>query len=228
MKKTAVAIVCIVAVIAVIFALKGKDKPNDINTSVSSSSSEIAGTENDSAENTEEKENNQENNKDEIVTKDPDALVKITLPLSFYDAENKSDTSGFFKKSSYKSCTVDESDKTFTVTMKSLNHDFMLTNVGLQVIKNLAALLDSEEYPYVKEIGKYNGDFSEIEMIVDRKGFESADNSDVLVNLITSCGIFYQLYTTENKYSCKVTITCNESGETLKEAFVKQSNKDFR
>ncbi len=149
-------------------------------------------------------------------TKNPNKLVKVTLPLSYYDAAAKADTNGFINKGNYQKLEINEKDKTFTATMKSLTYDLMLSNVGLQVIRNIAEILDdNKKYPYVKDLGDYNSDFSQIELIVDKELYAEADNTDDLAPFVAGCGIFYQMYSTENNYSCTVTIVSEEDNEVL-------------
>ena len=161
-------------------------------------------------------------------TKDPERLVEITMPLSYYDAVNKCDVSGFFSKSSYHSCRINEEKKTFTVTIKSITHDFMLANVGIQVISTIGSILDSDEYPYIKGLGTYNSDFSEIEFIVNEESYKSAKNTAKMFELAGSSGIFYQLYTTENSYKCTITLTDEATGEKVAEKTFRKSNSDLK
>ena len=220
MKKRVVAICCaaLVLIIAGSFVLSGnngKDKPEESGTTETSVHT--------SEQTTEDKDPDIVNG-----TKNPDKLVKITMPLSHFDAQNQSDISGFFKKSNYKDLKVDEKKKTFTVTIKSINHDFMLSNVGLQVIKNIATLLDdSKNYSYFKQLGNYNSNFSQIELLVDAKEYKAAKNAGELVDFIGSCGIFYQLYTTENEYECTVTVKSVKSGKVLDEKHFSQNNSEL-
>lgn len=215
MKKTLIAILCTVLVIAVAFVLIKKDKPAANDDATTSSVSQQQTTKDDSPA-------------VQNGTKDPDKLLEITMPLSYYDAINKCDIAGFFSKGSYESCRINEKQKTFTVTVKSITHDFMLSNVGLQVIKNLASMLDSGSYPYLKGLGKYNADFSEIEIIVDGNAYKSASGTDKLLDFIGSCGIFYQLYTEENSYKCKVTVTDEKTGEEIAKETFRQNNSDLK
>ena len=213
MKKILIAAVCVAVVLVAIIVFTGKNKPEE---EPSTTVSETAQTEVTTEDKTPEIQNG---------TKNPDKLVKITMPLSYFDAENQTDIGGFFKKSSYKSCKVNEKNNTFTITIKSINHDFMLSNVGLQVVKTLATLLDSDDYPYIKELGRYNSDFSEIELIVDEKQYKQEKDPEILLAFVGSSGIYYQLYTTENEYQCKVAIKGAKSGKILAEKTFNQDNK---
>ena len=109
--------------------------------------------------------------------------------------------------------------------MNSLAHDMMLINVGIQTIKNMANSIESEKYPFFKELNKYNDNFSEITVFVDKAGYtaEGTDKEGFMA-FIAGCGIYYQLYTTENDYTCKVVIQDKESGEILDAKIFQQNN----
>jgi len=215
MKKRVIGILCAVLIIIAVVAIVKKVKPTG-NTAASTSSSDVQQPSID--------------NSPIIVngTKNPDRLVEITMPLSYYDAANKCDVSGFFNKNTYHSCRVNEKQKTFTVTLKSITHDFMLANVGIQVISNIGTMLDSDEYPYIKGLGKYNSDFSEIEFIVDAGAYSSAKNTDEMLEFAGNCGLLYQLYTTENSYKCKIIITDEKTGEKITDKTFRQDNNGLK
>lgn len=214
MKKRVIIAVAVVLVIAAAIAISGnREKPEEPTSSTTSAAAqEVA-----------------EDNSPELQngTKNPDKLVKITLPLSFYDEKNQGDTDGFINKGNYEKIKVDEKDGTFTVTMKALTHDLMLSGVGLQVIKSIVTLLDNEDYPYVKQLGNYNSDFSEIELLVDAKEYKAAKNSGDIAPFVAGCGIFYQMYSTENSYRCKVIIKSVKSGKVIDEYYAEQNNSNM-
>lgn len=213
MKKRVIVgiVIVLVIIIAAVALFSGKDEPDE---PVSSSGTTVSQQE------------TQKDNTPDIVngTKNPDKLVRVTLPLLFYDAKKKGDTEGFIHAGNYEKISVDEKDKTFTVTMKSITHDFMLSSVGIQVIKSIVSLLDNKDYPYVKQLGNYNSDFSEIELLVDAKEYQAAENKDEIAPFVASCGIFYQVYSTENSYSCKVLIKSVKSGKIIDEYVAQQNN----
>lgn len=160
----------------------------------------------------------------EISKKDPNELVYFTMPLSHLKQEDREDLEGFCKKNNYENCVVNEAEGTFTVTMKALPHDFMLTNVGMQVIKNIALVYDVKAYSYVKDIESYNDNFSEITLAVDGEAYVKAKNREKLLAHVGSCGIYYQLYTTANTYTCHVIIKDEASGEIIDAKSFEQDN----
>lgn len=200
-KKVFIGIAVLLVIIAIIIFTGKKDKDDSAPAATTTSQQETT-----------------EDNSPDFVngTKNPNKLVKVTLPLSYYDALAKADTSGFINKGNYEKIEINEKDKTFTATMKSLTYDLMLSNVGLQVIKNIAAILDNDkDYPYVKDLGEYNGNFSQIELIVDEELYKEASGTEALGTFIASCGAFYQMYSTENRYECTVTFTSEKDGKVL-------------
>lgn len=215
MKKSVIIGLCVALVIIVAIAIFSKnDKPEEPAVSDTTVTTQQETTE----DNTPELQNG---------TKNPDKLVKVTIPLSFYDAVKKADTNGFIHSGNYEKLDVNEKNKTFTVTMKSLPYDFMLTNVGLQVIQSVVTLLDNEKYPYIKALGEYNSDFSVIELIVDEEEYGKAKNTDEIGPFVASCGIFYQMYSTENKYRCNVVIRAQSDNKVLDEYSAQYDNNSL-
>lgn len=215
MKKRVIIGIIVVLVLAAVIALTAKkQQPDEAASTTTSAASQQETTE----DNTPELQNG---------TKNPDKLVKVTLPLSFYDAVKKADTSGFINKGNYEKIDINEKQKTFTVTMRSITYDFMLSNVGIQVIKNIVTLLDNKDYPYIKSLGDYNSDFSEIELIVDEKEYGKAKNTGEIGPFVANCGVFYQIYSTENSYSCKVVIRGEKNNSVLDEYSAQFNNSNL-
>lgn len=213
--KRLVIILCAIVAAVAIFLILKSDKPDTEPVESTTSAVEEITTE----DNTPEVQNG---------TKNPDKLIKITMPLSYFDAQKQCDTAGFFQKSSYENLKINEKEKTFTITIKSITHDFMLSNVGLQVIKGLGKAIDTGEYPYFTDLGKYNADFSEIELKVDAKAYSEAKDKEKFVEFVGGSCIFYQLYTTENNYKCTVSVIDKDSNEVIEEKIFKQDNKGFK
>lgn len=212
MKKKIIILIAAVLVICLAVALIGRDKPEETTTASTTQGEQLV-----SINNTPIIENG---------TKNPDVLVEITMPLSCYDAEKQTDLYGFFNKNTYTRCRVDEKAKTFSITLKSITHDFMLANVGIRTVSTLGSILDSDQYPYIKGLGTYNSDFSEIEFIADEAAFKAAGTGEQLLEYIGSCGIFYQLYTTENQYKCKVILTDEKTGKKITDKTFRYDNSN--
>ena len=158
-----------------------------------------------------------------ISKKDPDELVRFTMPVSHLPEEARKDLKKYCAEKNYENCVINE-DNTFTVTMKAMTHDFMLTKIGMQVITNVAKVLDMKAYSYVKDIDSYNDNFSEITLLVDGENYIAAGNRENLLVHVGSCGIYYQLYTVENTYTCRVIIKDASSGEIIDAKSFEQDN----
>lgn len=164
----------------------------------------------------------------EIPTKDADALVQFSMPLYYLEEKYKNDLDLFCKDNNYIACTIDEQAQTFTVTMNAQTHDWMLSDIGIQSIKNIANSIESEKYPFFKELGNSvkisESGFKEISVFVDRAGYEAESDKESFMAYIAACGIYYQLYTVENDYSCKVIVQDKESGEIIDSKVFRQNN----
>lgn len=161
----------------------------------------------------------------EIPTKDRNATVQFTMPLYYLEEKYQNDLDTFCKENGYIACTIDKQAQTYTVTMNAMNHDFMLVSVGIQSIKNIANSIESEKYPFFKELNKYTDDFTEITVLVDAEGYkaEGVDRESFMA-YIAGCGIYYQLYTVENEYSCEVTVKDQKTGEVIDAKVFRQNN----
>ncbi len=164
----------------------------------------------------------------EIPTKDPNAQVQFSMPLHYLEDKYKNDLNLFCQENNYIACTIDEQAQTFTVTMNAMTHDLMLSKVGIQSIKNIANVMNSEKYPFFKELGNSvkisESGFKEISVFVDRAGYEAESDKESFMAYIAGCGIYYQLYTTSNDYSCKVIVQDMESDEVLDAKLFQQNN----
>lgn len=160
----------------------------------------------------------------EVPTGDPEAQVQFSMPLHYLEEKYKNDLDLFCKENNYIACTVDEQAQTFTITMNAFSHDLMLSKIGIQTVKSIGNALDEGKYPFFKEIGAYNENFSEITLIVDGAAYNDYTDKDSFMAFIAGCGIYYQLYTTSNDYSCKVIVQDKESGDVLDAKLFQQNN----
>ena len=164
----------------------------------------------------------------EYPTKDPDATVQFSMPLHYLEEKYRNDLDLFCKENGYIACTIDEQAQIFTVTANALQHDMSLVRIGMQSITNIGNEIESEKYPFFKELGAFGElskyDFSEITVFVDKAGYESAADKDSFMAYIAGCGIYYQLYTTSNDYSCKIIVRDVASKESVLDAKLFEQN----
>ena len=150
--------------------------------------------------------------------------VQFSMPLHYLEEKYRNDLDLFCKEHNYISCTIDEATQTFTVTMKASTHDFMLVNIGIQTVGTLGDALDTGKYPFLKKLGGYNDNFSEITVVVDGNAYNAAADKESFLAFVAGCGIYYQLYTTSNDYSCKVIVKDDATGEAIDAKLFRQNN----
>lgn len=220
MKKVIIAACCVLAILVgiIIFdAVKTKRDDKAVGNAT-------VGNVEQTAEQTESITETESTKPGEIVTKDRNAIINFTMPLYYLEDKYKNDLDLFCKENNYISCTVDEKAQTFTVTMNGMTHDFMLTSVGIQVIKNLVNVIESDKYPFFKKLSAYNDNFSEITVSVDKQAYSASTDKESFMAYIAGCGIYYQLYTVSNEYSCKVIVQDIADGSVLDAKLFKQNN----
>lgn len=156
--------------------------------------------------------------------KDMDKEVKITIPLVILDEKYRTDPDAYCKDYGFIDCKTNEKDQTITITMRSLTYDLNLARIGIQVMTNIGTAIDSGQYPYVIRLDSYTDNFDEIVVLVDGEGYKADKQNSLLSYFIGECGMFYQIYTTENEYHCTVKIKDEKTGEILDEEYYETDN----
>lgn len=166
-------------------------------------------------ENTNDSDKTPENIDDEVV---------ITIPFVLVGKEYRNDLAKYCEVNGFERCELNEEAQTVTITMGSLTYDLNLMRMGIQVMSNIGSTVDSGEYPYVRELESYSENFDEIVMLVDGEGYKADKQSSLLPYFLGECGMFYQIYTTENVYKCTVKIKDAETGEIIDEKYYETDN----
>lgn len=164
-------------------------------------------------------------NKKDNGKKDINEEVEITMPLVFVGEEYKNDLESYCKTNGFISCKLNKKDQTVEIKMNSLTYDLNLTRIGTQIMRNIGNMIDSGEYPYAKKLESYSDNFDEIILLVDGEGYNADNQASLLPYSLGEYGMFYQVYTTENKYKCTVKIKDEKSGEIIFEKTYKSDNK---
>lgn len=207
-------IICLLLAVCILFTLAACGKKKDEGTLVAyrNDEGEIV---------TEYVTDTEENNTEQ---KEIDDEVKITMPLVFLGEEYEDDLAAYCEANNFISCKLNEKDQTMTVTMRALTYDLNLVKIGTQVMRNIGSAVDSGEYPYAQKLESYSQNFDEIVMLVDGKEYKKDEQSSLLPYFLGECGMFYQIYTTENEYHCTVKIKDAESGEIIEEKYYETDN----
>ncbi len=162
--------------------------------------------------------------KDDNGNKNPDKKISITMPLVFLGEEYINDVDSYCEVNGFIKGKINEKDQTVTITMRALTHDLFLVKIGMQVMSNIGGVVDSGDYPYVKELESYSDNFDEIVMLVDGKKYEADQQHSLLPYYLGECGMYYQVFTTENEYECTVKIKDAKSGKIIDEQHYETDN----
>lgn len=157
-------------------------------------------------------------------TTDPNTQISITLPLNYItfltatQEKYRDNLQLFCDDNNFLSYSSDEEAGKITFTMTAFTYNGMISKKGFGIINTVGQLMESKTYPYFKNLGEYNDNFSYIELIVDKKGYEEDSFSTQLPAYIADiCMHNYQIFTTTADYSCTVKVTDEKSGKTISE-----------
>ena len=171
---------------------------------------------------TEESKKNKKNKKPD--KKGMNEKVEIEIPLLLVEEQYRNDLDKYAEQYGYEKVKLIEKKQTVEITMTALSHDLLLTRIGITVMSSIGSTFESEEFPYMTGIGEYNDDFSEIEIFVDKKGYEKDEQSSLLPYTISEYCIYYQLYTTRDEYECKITVKDSKTKKKIETKTFNQNN----
>ncbi len=157
-------------------------------------------------------------------TTDPDTQITVTVPGSYItfltatQEKYKDNLQLFCDDNGFLSYSSDEESGKVTFTMTAFTYNGMISKKGFALINTIGKLMESETYPYFKNLGDYNENFSYIELTVDKKGYERDEFSTQLPAYIADiCMHNYQLFTTTADYSCTVKVIDEATGKAISE-----------
>ena len=139
--------------------------------------------------------------------------VTVTLPADFVDAKYKDNLDAFAEANGYISAKYTD-DGSVKIKMRALSYSLILSNIGMDTIQSIAYLLDSEDYPYFKDLLKYNDDFSKVIIAVDAKEYEKLEDKETFLGQIALACLFYQSYDEDSEGKCEITV-CEEKTNIL-------------
>lgn len=139
--------------------------------------------------------------------------VTVTLPAEFIGEEYKDNLDAFAEANGYDWVKITK-DGSVKVKMRALSYSLILSNVGMDTIQSIAYTMDSGEFPYFTDLVKYNDDFSNIIVAVNKEEYEKAENRSSLLSQIALAGLYYQSYNTESENKCEITV-CEEGTNLL-------------
>lgn len=150
-----------------------------------------------------------------------DKTYKINVPAVFVNSEAGGDIKKY--SATYGYDIKEEKDGSMTMKMDGMSYSFLLSKIGMSVMRALGEVVDSGDYPYVVRLGDYNDDFSYILMLVNADKYKKAGNKpsyEELAFIIGQFGLYYQNFTLDEENKCEVVIAGSKSGKILyKETF---------
>ena len=155
-----------------------------------------------------------------------DNIVKVSIDSSSLSQEELDDLDAFAVANGFLSAKLNK-DGTVTLVIDELDHDKLLYSLGVSVIRNVYGMIDSEEYPYIKDIER-NDDFTSITIFVDRDKYEkSGDGNLCSVFAGNSCMVYlkYTEYKQQDKI-CTVTIADYQTKEEISKDVYPQETDD--
>ncbi len=155
---------------------------------------------------------------------DMDKIVEIEIPRLIVEEQYRDNLDKYAEVYGYEKVEHNKKKDTVKIRMTAFNYDMLLIRMGMTAINSIGSTFESEEFPYMINIGKYNEDFSEIEIFVDRQGYEADAQSSLLPYTIGEICMYYQLYTTRDNYECKVLVKDNDTNTLIHEKQYSQSN----
>ncbi len=222
-KKVIIAVVVIIAVAAIVFAFgrKGEDKPDDNRVSIGEII-ETTTNKNGKEEKTTEKVTEKETDKKK---KDPDKIVNFEIPVLFLEAKYQNNLKALARDNGYESATYTRNKQCVKIKLKALSYDIYLVKIGIQTIKAICETFESKDYPYVKNLGEYEDDFSHVTLLVDSKKYMKADNKDDLFAHVSNCCAYYLLQDNDSSDKYTIDIRDEKTGSRIES---RQFNKkDF-
>ena len=144
-----------------------------------------------------------------------DNTVKVTINSSSLSQEELDDLDAFAVANGFMSAKLNK-DGTVTLIIDETQHDKLLYSLGVSVIRNVYGMIDSEEYPYVKDIER-NDDFTSITIFVDRDKYEKSGDGNLCSVFTGNCCMVYLKYTEykEKDKICTVTVADYKTKEEI-------------
>lgn len=138
---------------------------------------------------------------------------KITIPEDLISVDYDGDVDSYASLYGYD--IIERSNGEVTLKMDGTEYSMLLSRVGMKTIRELGAIVDSNDFSYAEELKDFSDDFSYILITVNAKKYNKADNKDFFLSLVSQCGLYYQCHANSESPLCQVVIADSESGKVL-------------
>lgn len=120
-------------------------------------------------------------------------VVTVSINASTLSQEELSDLEKFARDNGFESAKFNKRKGIVEVKLGTIEHDKLTYSLGVTVIRNVYGMIDSEEYPYIKDV-KRNDLFTEMTVLVDSAAYEKADVGDEVSDFVGNCCLVYLNY----------------------------------
>ncbi len=146
--------------------------------------------------------------------------VTVSINASALSAEELSDLEKFARDNGFDKAVYNKRKGIIEVTLGETEHDKLTYSLGVTVIRNVFSMIDSEEYPYIKDVER-NGNFTEMTVFVEKDAYEKDSQGDKISDYVGKCCLVYlnyEDYELKDK-KCRVKIADAKTKTLLKERF---------
>lgn len=140
--------------------------------------------------------------------------VTITLPASMFEPGEIEEAIASAKESGVQEVVVND-DGSLTYKMTKSTHSKLMEDIRENFIESLEDMKTSGDYTSIKDI-KYNRDFSQITLVVDKDAFENSFDSFAIFGT-GILAMYYQLFDGVGSDNIRVTINVEDvdTGEII-------------
>lgn len=119
--------------------------------------------------------------------------VTVSINASTLSQEELSDLEKFARDNGFESAVYNKRKGIIEVTLGTTEHDKLTYSLGVTVIRNVFGMIDSEDYPYIKDVER--GDkFTEMTVFVKRDAYEKAEKCEEISDYVGKCCLVYLNY----------------------------------
>ncbi|WP_164670203.1 hypothetical protein [Virgibacillus doumboii] len=152
---------------------------------------------------------------DESIDVDESLLrVKITIPPSLLEGQDKKQVIAEAKEAGV-SEVKENDDESLTYTMSKSTHKKMMNELKDSVNQTINEIKNNKDYTSIEDV-KANDSFSEFTMVVDQQKFENSFDGFAALGLAMS-GLYYQLFdgVDPDDYEVNVNMENAETGKVF-------------
>lgn len=144
--------------------------------------------------------------------------VTVSINTAALSPKELSDLDKFAEENGYESAKFNKRKGVIEVVIDDTEHEKLTYTLGVSVIRNVYALIESEEYPYITNIQR-NDIFSDMTVLVEKSAYEKDGRGDEISDFIGDCCITYLTYENlkESEKVCCVKIADEKTGDILSE-----------